>query len=118
MQVCIGVSRGFLELVEKNVLDSRPTWRANASSIDSTANVALLIADHSLFSGKLLHLNLHPDGNKSLYLVFVGMVFFPQHLGLLLEQLGQHLGLLLEQLGQQHLGCFVRTTEQQHLDCF
>jgi hypothetical protein len=39
------------------------------------------------------------DGNKSLYLVFVG-VFFSQHLRLLLEQLGQHLGLLLEQLGQ------------------
>jgi hypothetical protein len=46
------------------------------------------------------------DGNKSLYLVFVGVVFFSQPLGLLLEQLGQHLGLLLEQLGQQHLGCF------------
>jgi hypothetical protein len=34
------------------------------------------------------------DGNKSLYLVFVGVVFF------------QHLGLLLEQLGQLHLDCF------------
>jgi hypothetical protein len=34
-----------------------------------------------------------PDGNKSLYLVFVGVVFF------------QHLGLLLEQLWQQDLGC-------------
>jgi hypothetical protein len=43
------------------------------------------------------------DGNKSLYLVFVGVVF------------SQHLGLLLEQLGQQHLGCFLG---QQHLDCF
>jgi hypothetical protein len=57
------------------------------------------------------------DGNKSLYLVFVGVIF-SQHLGLLLEQLGQHLGLLLEQLGQHHLGCFVRTAGQQHLDCF
>jgi hypothetical protein len=46
------------------------------------------------------------DGNKSLYLVFVGVV------------ISQHLGLLLEQLGQQHLGCFVRTAGQQHLDCF
>jgi hypothetical protein len=46
------------------------------------------------------------DGNKSLYLVFVGVVF------------SQHLGLLLEQLRQQHLGCFVRTAGQQHLDCF
>jgi hypothetical protein len=55
----------------------------------------------------LSHYELY-DGNKSLYLVFVGVVFF-QHLGLLLEQLRQHLGLLLEQLGQQHLGCFFRT---------
>jgi hypothetical protein len=58
------------------------------------------------------------DGNKSLYLVFVGVIFFSQHLGLLLEQLGQHLRLLLEQLGQHHLDCFVRTAGQQHLDCF
>jgi hypothetical protein len=57
------------------------------------------------------------DGNKSLYLVFVGVVF-SQYLGLLLEQLGQQLGLFLEQLGQQHLGCFFRTAGQQHLDCF
>jgi hypothetical protein len=34
------------------------------------------------------------DGNKSLYLVFVGVVF------------SQHLGLLLEQIEQQHLDCF------------
>jgi hypothetical protein len=38
---------------------------------------------------------LDADGNKSLYLVFVG-VDFSQHLGLFLEQLGRHLGLLLE----------------------
>jgi hypothetical protein len=57
------------------------------------------------------------DENKSLYLVFVRVVF-SQHLGLFLEQLGQHLGLLLEQLGQQHLICFFRTAGQQHLDCF
>jgi hypothetical protein len=48
------------------------------------------------------------DGNKSLYWVFMGVVF-SQHLGLLLGQLEQHLGLLLEQLGQQYLGCFFRT---------
>jgi hypothetical protein len=60
---------------------------------------------------------LSNDGNKSLYLVFVWVVF-SQHLELLLEQLGQYLGLLLEQLGQQHLDCFVRTAGQQHLDCF
>jgi hypothetical protein len=50
---------------------------------------------------------IRSDGNKSLYLVFVGVVFsqhlgllLGQHLELLLEQLGQHLELLLEQLGQ------------------
>ena len=53
VQVRVGVSRDFLELVEKNVLNSRPAWRVNASSIDNTADAALLIADHSLFSGKL-----------------------------------------------------------------
>jgi len=52
VQVRVGVSRDFLELVEKNVLNSRPAWRVNASSIDNTADAALLIADHSLFSGK------------------------------------------------------------------
>jgi len=53
VQVRVGVSRDFLELVQKNVLNSRPAWRVNASSIDNTADAALLIADHSLFSGKL-----------------------------------------------------------------
>jgi hypothetical protein len=50
-----------------------------------------------------LHMILNGDENKSLYLIFVGVVF------------SQHLGLHLEQLGQQHLGCFLG---QQHLDCF
>jgi hypothetical protein len=67
---------------------------------------------------KALILSQVTDGNKSLYLVFVGVGFFSQHLKLLLEQLGQHLELLLEQLEQQHLGCFVRTAGQHHLDCF
>jgi len=53
VQVRVGISRDFLELVQKNVLNSRPAWRVNASSIDNTADAALLIADHSLFSGKL-----------------------------------------------------------------
>jgi inositol-pentakisphosphate 2-kinase len=56
MQVRVRVSRDFLELVEKNVLSSRPAWRVNASSIDNTADAALLIPDHSLFSGT--HLNI------------------------------------------------------------
>jgi hypothetical protein len=57
------------------------------------------------------------DGNKSLYLVFVGVVF-SQHLGLLLEQLGQHLGLLLEQLRQQHLGYFLGQQDNNILTAF
>jgi hypothetical protein len=48
------------------------------------------------------------DGNKSLYLVFVGVVFFSAS-WTAFRAVGQHLRLLLEQLGQQHLGCFVRT---------
>jgi hypothetical protein len=59
--------------------------------------------------------NVGVDGNKSLYLVFMRVVF-SQHLRLLLKQLGQYLELLLEQLGQQHLDCFFRTAGQQHLD--
>jgi hypothetical protein len=74
------------------------------------------IAAVFLVSANLYHPHKHVpcDGNKSLYLVFVGVVF-SQYLGLLLGQLGQHLRLLLEQLGQQHLGYFLG---QQHLDCF
>lgn len=45
------VSRDFLELVQKNVLSNRPAWRVNASAIDTSADSALLISDHSLFSG-------------------------------------------------------------------
>jgi hypothetical protein len=47
------------------------------------------------------------DGNKSLYLVFVGVVFF-----------SQHLRLLLEQLGQQHLGCFLGQQNSSILTAF
>ncbi|CAM0902185.1 unnamed protein product [Alopecurus aequalis] len=46
------VSKEFLEIVGKNVLSSRPAWRVNASTIDSDADSALLISDHSLFTGK------------------------------------------------------------------
>ncbi|KAL5215516.1 hypothetical protein ABZP36_006917 [Zizania latifolia] len=49
--VLVRVSKNFLELVEKNVLSSRPAWRVNASTIDAGADSALLISDHSLFSG-------------------------------------------------------------------
>jgi hypothetical protein len=55
----------------------------------------------------LIGVAVDDDGNKSLYLVFVGVSFF-----------SQHLVLLLEQLGQQHLGCFFRIAGQQHLECF
>jgi inositol-pentakisphosphate 2-kinase len=43
-----------LEIVGKNVLSSRPAWRVTASAIDTSADSALLISDHSLFSGKEL----------------------------------------------------------------
>lgn len=51
------VSKEFLEIVGNNVLSSRPAWRVNASAIDTNADSALLISDHSLFSGK-------PSGNS------------------------------------------------------
>lgn len=71
MQVRARVSRDFLELVEKNVLNSRPSWRVKASSIDNTADAALLIADHSLFPGIHLHIgyNFHPSSYHNLNLV-------------------------------------------------
>ncbi|XP_020166707.1 inositol-pentakisphosphate 2-kinase IPK1 isoform X1 [Aegilops tauschii subsp. strangulata] len=50
--VRVSVSKDFLEIVGKNVLSSRPAWRVNASAIDTNADSALLISDHSLFSGK------------------------------------------------------------------
>ncbi|KAI5010504.1 hypothetical protein ZWY2020_012641 [Hordeum vulgare] len=50
--VRVPVSKDFLEIVGKNVLSARPSWRVNASAIDTSADSALLISDHSLFSGK------------------------------------------------------------------
>jgi hypothetical protein len=46
------------------------------------------------------------DGNKSLYLVFMGVIF------------SQHLELLLEQLGQQHLGCILGQQDSSILTAF
>lgn len=54
VQVRVSVSKDFLEIVGKNVLSARPAWRVNASAIDTNADSALLISDHSLFSGKVL----------------------------------------------------------------
>lgn len=48
------MSKNFFELAGKNVLDNRPAWRVNASAIDAGADSALLISDHTLFSGKVL----------------------------------------------------------------
>lgn len=53
LQVRVPVSKEFLEIVGKNVLSARPAWRVNASAIDTNADSALLISDHSLFSGKV-----------------------------------------------------------------
>ncbi|BAF16061.1 inositol-pentakisphosphate 2-kinase IPK1 isoform X1 [Oryza sativa Japonica Group] len=49
--VRVRVSKNFFELAGKNVLDNRPAWRVNASAIDAGADSALLISDHTLFSG-------------------------------------------------------------------
>jgi hypothetical protein len=45
------------------------------------------------------------DGNKSLYLVFVGRVVFSQHLGLLLGQQDSSILTVFRTAGQ-HLDCF------------
>jgi hypothetical protein len=74
--------------------------RFSFECVDRTLRDILSVTESSNamkpFGGKPILLGGDFDGNKSLYLVFVGVIF-SQHLGLLLEQLGQHLGLLLEQ---------------------
>ncbi|XP_047341935.1 inositol-pentakisphosphate 2-kinase-like [Impatiens glandulifera] len=43
------VSREFLELIEKNVHHERPSWRVDASKIDTLCDSAVLISDHCIF---------------------------------------------------------------------
>ncbi|XP_052201541.1 inositol-pentakisphosphate 2-kinase isoform X3 [Diospyros lotus] len=43
------VSKEFLEVVEKNVLCQRPSWRVDAANVNALCNSALLMSDHSVF---------------------------------------------------------------------
>ncbi|KAL7203552.1 hypothetical protein ACSBR2_016766 [Camellia fascicularis] len=45
----VHVSSEFLELVEKNVLCQRPSWRVDAAKVNPLCDYALLISDHSIF---------------------------------------------------------------------
>ncbi|XP_077244310.1 inositol-pentakisphosphate 2-kinase IPK1-like [Tasmannia lanceolata] len=47
--MCVLVSREFLELVGKNVLSQRPSWRVDAAKVNTIRDSALLISDHSVF---------------------------------------------------------------------
>lgn len=55
-QIRVHVSRDFLELVEKNVLCQRPSWRVDAAKVNTLCNAALLISDHSVFPRGNYHL--------------------------------------------------------------
>ncbi|XP_050207405.1 inositol-pentakisphosphate 2-kinase isoform X1 [Mercurialis annua] len=44
------VSREFIEIIEKKVSSQRPSWRVDASKIDTHLDSVLLMSDHSLFS--------------------------------------------------------------------
>ena len=46
----VGVSREFLELVEKNVICQRPAWRVDNARVDMHRDSVLLMSDHSLFT--------------------------------------------------------------------
>lgn len=46
----VGVSREFLELVEKNVIRQRPAWRVDNAQVDMHRDSVLLMSDHSLFT--------------------------------------------------------------------
>ncbi|KAK7351711.1 hypothetical protein VNO77_11355 [Canavalia gladiata] len=46
----VGVSREFLELVEKNVICQRPAWRVDTAQVDMHRDSVLLMSDHSLFT--------------------------------------------------------------------
>ncbi|PKA63890.1 Inositol-pentakisphosphate 2-kinase [Apostasia shenzhenica] len=45
----ITVSTEFLESIEKNICHQRPSWRVDATKVDTLCNSALLIADYSVF---------------------------------------------------------------------
>ncbi|MQL86117.1 hypothetical protein Taro_018640 [Colocasia esculenta] len=43
------VSKEFLQSVEKNILDQRPSWRVDAAKVNTSCDSALLMSDHSFF---------------------------------------------------------------------
>ncbi|KAL2342539.1 hypothetical protein Fmac_003824 [Flemingia macrophylla] len=45
-----GVSKKFLESVEKNVICQRPAWRVDDAQVDMHRDSVLLMSDHSLFT--------------------------------------------------------------------
>ncbi|WOL06112.1 inositol-pentakisphosphate 2-kinase IPK1 isoform X3 [Canna indica] len=49
--ILVPVSVEFLEAVERNITGQRPSWRVNASKIDTLCESALLISDHSIING-------------------------------------------------------------------
>lgn len=52
MQIRVSVSRDFLELVKVNIRSHRPSLRVDASEVDILSDSALVISDHSIFTGK------------------------------------------------------------------
>ena len=48
-QIFVIVSKEFLEMVEKNVLCQRRSWRVDAANVNTLCNYALLMSDHSVF---------------------------------------------------------------------
>ncbi|XP_022636729.1 inositol-pentakisphosphate 2-kinase isoform X2 [Vigna radiata var. radiata] len=46
----VGVTREFLESIEKNVIYQRPAWRVDNALVDMHRDSVLLMSDHSLFT--------------------------------------------------------------------
>ncbi|KAG2400646.1 Inositol-pentakisphosphate 2-kinase [Vigna angularis] len=46
----VGVTREFLESIEKNVIYQRPAWRVDNALVDMHRDSVLLLSDHSLFT--------------------------------------------------------------------
>ncbi|KAH7862943.1 hypothetical protein Vadar_011357 [Vaccinium darrowii] len=43
------LSKEFLEVVERNILSQRPSWRVDAAVVNTLCDFALLMSDHSVF---------------------------------------------------------------------
>lgn len=46
----VGVTKEFLESIEKNVIYQRPSWRVDNARVDMQRDSVLLLSDHSLFT--------------------------------------------------------------------